>query len=139
MKKKLAMVVVVFLLSILTACRNDSSQQTINEMCRDYVKNYEVVKTKDDGSVEVKMTAPDFTKSAKYAYEVDSSVPLDAKSLKKAIEEIPDNSKEYVLVAEEDNQKAIEDAFIDQVSYDLIVAAFEQVEMKTERVEEQEK
>ena len=113
----------------LSACsseKEENSNDDVKNFCKQYASDYTFIESKDETCV-VSVEAPDFEKIVKILLE-DGEQELNADLLQEVIENNPDCTKEYIVNVENEDTLVIEEAFLEQVSYELMVAAIQNVE-----------
>jgi len=128
MKKYILLILFVGMLG-LSACgsaNEESSNDEMRTLCKQYASDYTFIENNDEMCV-VSVEAPDFEKIVKILLE-DGEQELNAELLKEVIENNPDCKKEYIVNAEREDTLVIEEAFLEQVSYELMIAAIQNVE-----------
>ena len=108
-------------------------EKSIREICISYAEDYEVLTENQDGTKEIKVSAPDFAGITEVLCEEKQVKQINADVLQNAIQEYPELKKDYVFTAPSGKDQIIE-AFLDRVAYELMLSAMEQVEIHQEGV-----
>lgn len=128
LKKKFLIIGVVCLLC-LSACGTEEKSESNGEVknfCKQYASEYTVIESESDKCV-VSVEAPDFQKIVEIMLE-EGKEDISAETLEETIEKNSDCKKEYIVSVESEEMDVIEEAFLEQVSYELMVAAIKDVE-----------
>lgn len=126
--KKYILLLLIFGILGLSACsskKQENSNDEVKDFCKQYASDYTLVQSKDEMCV-VSVEAPDFEKIVQILLE-DGQQEINVQLLKKVIENNPDCTKEYLVNVESEDISAIKEAFLGQVSYELMVAAIQDV------------
>lgn len=119
----LYMVSCLFVLSSCSATREQDSEEGIKQYCEQYVSQYEVLENGNDDTIMVSITAPDFGVIVKKIVSESDNKEVTIGSIKKKIEENPECIKKYSFSVNRENNDEIKDAFLRELSKDLIVDA----------------
>ena len=127
---KKSILILLFLGMIeLSACNSEkekNSSDDVKNFCKQYASDYTLIKN-DDKTCVVSVEAPDFEKIVGILLE-DGEQELNVDLLEQIIDNNPDYTKEYVVNVENEDTLEIEEAFLEQVSYELMVSAIQNVE-----------
>lgn len=129
----LAVCVVIMLLSACGEKTPEQEKEELKEYCKSYATEYTVDSENDDGTYTISISAPNFSEILS---EVSDQEELTIETLKKAVEDHPDITKEYQIFVENKEQAEIDVAFFEQVSYDLVVGAITDIEVELEEAGE---
>lgn len=129
------MLVVCLIIIMFSACSNaneNTNNNKIYDCCKEYAKDYVIVETADEEKTTVKVNAPDFNEIIKIMSEDTNIDELNSIDLEKIINENPECTKEYVFSVDSIDDDEIEKKFLDQVSYELMIYAIENIECTDE-------
>lgn len=98
-------------------------ESDIARLFGDFANEYQVVSENEDGTYTLKILAPDFTNILKQEIETNPTLTLNLENLELLIEKYPDLKKNYEFTAASKKQDDIQKAFLQHISYDLMVAA----------------
>lgn len=110
--------------------KDDKEEFTLEELCKSYAANYEIEESSSESMYQVKIKAPNFEKIAEIIINNENYEKLDQNLFLNAIYENPELEKQYIINVNSENE--IEDAFLDQIVYELITAAIKDVEITEE-------
>ena len=82
-----------------------------------------MISENEDGTYTIRIEAPDFAKILKQEIEVNPTLTINLESINLLINKYPDLKKTYEITAASNTQDDIQKAFLQQISYDLMVAA----------------
>ena len=131
MKIKKIILAYVFIIAItFTACGNERNEnEKVKNYFLDYVTEYEVKERLDDGSLKISILAPDVIEIANKMLDSEKNDnELSLKKIKKLIKKHPDIKKEYIIESRDENIENIENAFLKEISDELILEALNSVE-----------
>ena len=115
----------VLLLAVtLNACA--PKEVTFEDQCWDNAKDVEIV-NKEDGTVEVTLKAPDYTKLLESIIENGDADNITLDVLAESIKENPDAVKEYNMILESEDEEEMKNALKDYISYEIIESMLEGV------------
>lgn len=89
----------------------------------DYTNEYQVISENEDGSYTLAIEAPDFASILKQEIEVNPTLTINLENINLLINKYPDLKKTYEFTAPSNAQEDVQKAFLEQISYDLMVAA----------------
>ncbi len=131
--KKVVMILLGLALILCTACGNqETEEKEIDDFYRQYAEQYEVLEEKEDGTIEIQVTAPDFVEIVGNLLQEYDAEELDVTVMQDAVQNQEVATKKYVFTVEEMEQETIEEAFLDEVSYEMMIAAITEVEIDME-------
>lgn len=119
----------VMCLLCLSACgieEKSESNGEVKNFCKQYASEYTVIESENEKCI-VSVEAPDFQRIVEILLE-EGKEDISAEALEETIEKNSDCKKEYIVSVESEEKNVIEEAFLEQVSYELMVAAIKDVE-----------
>lgn len=130
-KKKLIVILLgCFILSLFSSCKTNEKEDESDVMknyCEDFTNNYEI-EEKGDGTIKVKVVAPDFKSIAELILEKTNNTDFSVNDIKKTADENPELVKGYEFLVTREDKSEINKAFLDKVSEELIIEAIKNVE-----------
>lgn len=133
MVKKLGVLLLILILVIFPACGNgESEEKAIDEFYKQYATEYEVLKEQEDGGAQIQVTAPDFAKIVDSLLQDHKAQEIDSALMQSEIESQPDATKDYIFEVDHIEEEEIGEAFLDQVSQELMVSAITKLELNWE-------
>lgn len=131
--KKVVMILLGLALILCTACGNqETEEKEIDDFYKQYAEQYEVLEEKEDGTMEIQVTAPDFVEIVGNLLQEYDAEELDVTVMQDAVQNQEVATKKYVFTVEEMKQETVEEAFLDEVSYEMMIAAITEVEIDME-------
>lgn len=132
MKRKIiAVLLVVLSFTLLTAC-GKKDDDAIRNYCIEFASKYEVIKSNDDGSIQVSIKAPDFSRVMNAMAEESPNKEITLKRIKKTVKEHSDYEKTYELEVDSEDDELIENAFINKITDEMLITAITNVDLETE-------
>lgn len=98
-------------------------ESDIARLFEGFTNEYQVISENEDGTYTIRIEAPDFAKILKQEIEVNPTLTINLESINLLINKYPDLKKTYEITAASNTQDDIQKAFLQQISYDLMVAA----------------
>ena len=133
MVKKLGVLLLILILVIFPACGNgESEEKAIDEFYKQYATEYVVLKEQEDGGAQIQVTAPDFAKIVDSLLQDHKAQEIDSALMQSEIESQPDATKDYIFEVDHIEEEEIGEAFLDQVSQELMVSAITKLELNWE-------
>lgn len=115
---------VVLIICCITLSSCGHKNEDLKGFTAKYASEYTVVnKEKDNYSICV--SAPDFQKIATLIMEEGNDNKVDSKKIIDYAEQHPEYEKEYILNVDGCSEDVIHKKLLDQISYDLMVAAIQ--------------
>lgn len=124
MKKVLLCFCIIVL--TLSACGNKPAP--VDEYCWEQVSDYSVSAEKEDGSVTVTLTAPDYAQLIQMILSEDSNAEISAETLAKATMAYPEIVKDYIISSNTSDEADIQVAFNEQIAKELAIVAIGRAE-----------
>ncbi|MGO5097462.1 hypothetical protein ACTQ34_16915 [Agathobaculum sp. LCP25S3_E8] len=100
-----------------------NSESDIARLFEDFANEYQVISENEDGTYTFTIEAPDFANILKQEIEVNPTMTINLENITLLINKYPDLKKTYEFTAASNEQDDIQKAFLQQISYDLMVAA----------------
>lgn len=100
-----------------------NSESDIARFFEDFTDEYQVISENKDGSYTLKVEAPDFANILKQEIEANPTLTINLDNINLLINKYPDLKKTYEFTAASNAQEDIQKAFLQQISYELMVAA----------------
>ena len=104
----------------------------LENICSDYAERARIVSHNEDGTYVMEVVAPDFPQMVKDECQDSSSFRLESfyQLLDRSIENRDFPKRTYQFTVENDDPSLIREAFLQQVTYDLMISAITEVEME---------
>lgn len=126
-------ILIILCLIFLAACQKnqdkeiESQDKSIRKFCAQYATDYEILEKKETtgDKFKISINAPDFNYIIKTLSNKNQKITL--KNLKEIIEKHPDQQKKYIFYSSTSKSKDIENAFMEEISYDLATDAIKNV------------
>lgn len=96
-------------------------EMNVNALCSMYTEKYEVISKKENGSCEIKVSAPDFVSIVLDMQK--NNVRPSVSAIQKKAKENQSRTREYIFTVSQESSEEINEKFAEQVSYDLMIAA----------------
>lgn len=100
-----------------------NGESDIARFFEDFTNEYQLISENEDGSYTLKVEAPDFANILKQEIEVNPTLTINLDNINLLINKYPDLKKTYEFTAASNAQEDIQKAFLQQISYELMVAA----------------
>ena len=123
-KRLITVVLAILLVLVLSACSKEDV--SFEDSCWEQVQNCESM-VLDDGTVSVTLTAPDYSAIIQHLVENGVTGDVTVEMLDEAAKDNPGSVKEYSFVAESIEEEAIQNALMEQIAYELLIIAMEDV------------
>ena len=124
MKQLITVAMAMLLVLVLSACSKEDV--TFEDSCWKQVQNCETMDL-EDGTVLVTLTAPDYSAIIQHLAENGVTGDVTVEMLDEAAKDNPGSVKEYSFVAESTEEEAIQNALMEQITYELLIIAMEDV------------
>ena len=111
-------------------------ESDIVNLCKKFCKDYDMLSDNNDGTYIVEIVAPDFASILMQEMQNNHEETLDAETLNTWINQHPDLKKVYEVTAKSENLDDIQQAFFQQISYDLMVSAIMETYIVESQVQE---
>ena len=95
----------------------------MEKLFEDFANEYQVIAENEDGTYTIEIIAPDFASILQKEIESNPILTLNSETIKGLIERYPDFKKPYEFTVASKKKTDIQMAFLQQVSYDLMVSA----------------
>lgn len=115
-----------FLLTYLKNKSTESDEDAIKNYCVQYASDYEIIDNSNNSEIQINVTAPDFSSIVAILAEENREITL--RELEKTVEEHSELKKNYNFSVKSEKADDIENAFIEEVLYDLMVNAISNTE-----------
>lgn len=98
-------------------------ESNMEKLFEDFANEYQVIAENEDGTYTIEIIAPDFASILQKEIESNPTLTLNSETIKGLIERYPDLKKSYEFTVTSKKKTDVQTAFLQQVSYDLIVSA----------------
>lgn len=98
-------------------------ESNMENLFEDFANEYQVIAENEDGTYTIEIIAPDFASILQKEIESNPTSTLNSETIKGLIERYPDLKKSYEFTVASKKKTDIQMAFLQQVSYDLMVSA----------------
>lgn len=98
-------------------------ESDISRLFRAFANEYQVLSENEDGTYTLKILAPDFASILKQELEDNPTLTLNSENIDVLIDKYPDLEISYEFTVASKKRDEIQKAFLQQISYDLMVAA----------------
>ena len=108
------------------------TRSKLENICSDYAERARIVSYNEDETYVMEVVAPDFPQMVKDECQDSSSFRLESfyQLLDRSIENRDFPKRTYQFTVENDDLSLIREAFLQQVTYDLMISAITEVEME---------
>ena len=117
----------VFLLQSHDEPENNTviEEMSVQDLCRTYAADYEVI---EESTNTIQVEGPDFEKLLKFLSEEETQ-DISAKTIERLITEHPEAVKKYVFTVAMIDKTEVENAFLDQVAYELMMVSMKDMKI----------
>lgn len=98
-------------------------ESNMEKLFEDFANEYQVIAENEDGTYTIEIIAPDFASILQKEIESNPTLTLNSETIKGLIERYPDLKKSYEFTVASKKKTDVQMAFLQQVSYDLMVSA----------------
>lgn len=98
-------------------------ESNMAKLFKDFANKYQVISENEDGTYTIRIIAPDFASILQKEIESNPTLTVDSETIKGLSERYPDLKKAYELTVASNKKADVQRAFLEQVSYDLMVSA----------------
>lgn len=120
--------IMAFVLSVVgcvfVLCSCGNKDDSLKEFTVKYSSEYKVVNN-ENNNYSISVSAPDFQKIATLLIAESNDNKVNSNKIIDYVEQHPEYKKDYILNVDECSEDVIHKKLLDQISYDLMVAAIQ--------------